>query len=727
MSTLIIFGLNSCGGGTADAIEEEVNEQVNQEINNTVKEVNETIEKIKTKVNGQVVLNTVRLAKVTIQDLEGNLLGSGTTTSEGNFEITLDIEYSGAIRVLTDGGTYTSEANISKEETSGTLCSLLEALPTDVDVMVTALTNFSCKYVDAQVAEGNISLADAMAESDKKLSEIFGFTETVDFETLSPNLTKEGLESNASEALIALISGVFEKMADRFNIDPATLYELLAEDFSDGTFDGKNLDVSIEGASKTPYNDFLGALDDYLDDPVGTAIAEANLSKEDFDTTNVQGNLVSGIINAAPVSSGLNIGSSGAVTTLSIDSKQYVYIAGRTKGLIGLDVTHPDEANKTILDLKVLNNRITAVMSDENISDETNDTYHNVGGVIAVPGLKTPAIMVYAYDNPIVVLVDVANSEVLGSLELNITGQQTFSGGNAYISSGISDPAKGGVWLATYDGYWFVDVSTMQAHAEPIALANNQIIAENIGSDISKNMLFSPNYGDDSSYYSNGGLQWVDLNKNIAYSLNQTTWDRHIGLLSGMSSADAGSIDSTFNIGIISPEDSSYLAFIDMSNMENFTFNDINQTFDIEDNASISSFNLASKSGGNPVISHASVDSSTHLMLLTAGYSATIGVAQLAQASNDTNESWVPVSKWAYYNASYGEYSYARDPHASGVINNVSNGKSYGYILSSDEHILQVNMQEFLDSPIRDINETIYDSHALEVSPFESSIQRIAL
>ena len=710
----------------------------------------------KVKVSGVVVLNQVKSSTVTIKSMEGKVYGTGKTDSKGNFSISLSEKPTGALKFVTKGGTYLSESNLSKTVSAVDLCTLLPKLSTK-ETSITALSTLVCAYTEFKIESGT-SFDKAFDEGNKKLGEIFGFDKSIDFSTTVPNLTKSGIEIKSSEALLSLISGVFERMAERSDLTPEDFYKAIISDIEDGKFDGKSGSTIIESASSTFYTDFLAALNDYTSNVEGTALAEAGVSSSDVKESEIGSDLVTAIVAVAPVSSGLNIGSSGAVTTLSYLGKQFVYVAARSRGLVGADISDPESPK--VVDLDALNGKIYDAMTTAsapakldnskkfkrvpnqgtnfNLKDKSgkltkegkeilsaNGSVYNLGGVIAIPGLANPAVMVYAYESKTVVLVDVVNQTLLGATTLNISTTQGFSGGSAYISSGIFDIARGGVWLATHDGYWFVDVSTMTASSAPVPLANGQIIAENIGANTAENMLFSPNYG--KSY--GGGLQWVKLDTNKAYSLKKSEWDTNIGTLSGMGYADAGSVDSTYKVGIISPEDSSNLAFINLSNPALFSFSDANKTFSINGNtALISSFNLAGNAGGNPIISHASIDSSTHLMLLTAGFSSTIGVARLTDPSSVTGGTpWTPISDWSYYNASFSEYTYARDPHASGVINNSFNHRSYGYILSDDGYILQVDMEAFLSSSVTDSTGASYNSNALSSTPFGGSVIRIAL
>jgi len=675
-----IVAIVGCGGGGGDKVDTPTSDET-----------------VKGSVNGKVILGDVSEASLTLYGLDGEELGTASTGSDGSFKIDTELKAGKTIvRLVAKGGTYKSEAD-GKEEAAGELCTVFEYDPSSsADIILSALTTYACEFA----YKSGKSSADTKADIEKaykELAEIFGFDDDVDFSTLIPELTKAGLTSGDAKAKLALIFGMFEKLADRLGMTPKDLYDALSKDFAD------------DGEFGTYYADFLAALEAYLNAD-GTDLADKGFKDDAKDSEAITG-IRAGIVTKAPASSGINVASSGAVTTLSFKGKQYVYIAARSKGLVGYDITDP--ATPVEQNLTTLN----ATLSTEGMK--------NIGGVVPVPGKIDPTVMVYDYSQKKVFFINVESGAILGSTEVDVSTTQGFSGGSAYISSGIPDPIRDGVWLATTDGYWFVDASTYTASATPIALANDQIITENIGADISQNLLFSPNYG--AGY--GGGLQLVNVDTNKAYSLAQNTWNTTIGLLPGMASADAGAVDTTYHIGIVAPEDSRDLGFIDLSDETKFSFHDANSTFSIvgDINSTITSFNVGGPAGGYPVLSNVAVDSTTHLMLLSAGYSTVIGVAKLEEPVAGTP--WTPISKRAYYNGTYGEYSYARDPHAAGVVNSVNNHKSYGYILSDDGYVLQIDMQAFLDADITDAAGETYDSYLLSTSPFEAggSVQRLEI
>jgi len=665
-----------------------------------------------TKVSGSVVLGKVHDANVALIGFDGKKYATAKTNKDGYFKLDANLSKKMFYKLVTSGGKYKSEADTGGDEkAAGALCALLALEPakSETDIVISALTTYACEYVGDDSKDIDIKVKEAY----KKLADIFGLS-TEDFIKILPELSEKTLESGSVEAKVALLYGMFEEMALRLKLKPSELYGILAKDFSDGKFDGKADGKPISGASTTPYSDFLAALDAYRTKDSGTELADKGLT-ETVKSSEALSGITKGMITSAPASSGVNVSSSGAVATLSFDSKQYVYIAARSNRLVGFDITDPDKPSK--IDLEALNSEIE------------KEGFTSVGGIVSIPGKSKPIVMVYAYDSKNVLFINLEEKKILKKVTVNVENQQGFSGGRAYISSGIADSIHHGVWLATTDGYWFVDTDTIEAAKEPVALVNGQIISENIGADMSQNILFSPNYGTDFG----GGLQIVDTVTKKAYAMDKNAWDTTIGKLPGMYYADAGAVDNAYHIGVVMPEDASSMAFIDLSDSKKFSFvehNDTNRTFNATDgNMSklVTSFNINSNAGGSAVLSNVAIDSQTHLMLLSAGYSTTIGVAKLEVPSKDGI--WNPISKRAYYNGQSGEYTYAEDPHAAGVVNSITNGKTYGYILSKDGYVLQVDMQAFLDAEVTDPTGESENAFTLKTSPFETggSIKRLEI
>lgn len=331
----------------------------------------------------------------------------------------------------------------------------------------------------------------------------------------------------------------------------------------------------------------------------------------------------------------------------------------------------------------------------------------NVGGVIAIPG-STKALL-YSYNQTKIALVDLASKTIVATNDLNISNSASFSGATAYISGGLPDPSSNGIWLATADGYTLVDGNDLSVK-KIIPLAGNQRIAENIGGSTANglHMLFSPNYD---------GVQIVDLDKAEAYTLDDNNFSTYIQPYPSSDELDAGSVDSSYKIGITTLEHTPRVMLI---KLDELTYQDNNltdktdNTFTVDSNTTILPFNI--EGSGNSYysslnISGVYIDSSTHLALFTDSQTAHLAVAKLQDPSD---QNWTGFTQWKYTtNAGY--YT-AGDPHAGAVIKSLTNDKLYGYVLDYSGSIIQIDMQAFLDANATDheLNVDLYSTGILK-------------
>ena len=649
-------------------------------------------------VSGSVVANDVYNATVRIYDICSNhMLASTTTDDKGAFSFDVDLNSKKIYKIVASGGTYTSEASLQSED-NGDLTGILSLASNGRTVSITALTTMMASRLDVLAGSCSDINSSNVDEAAGYIARAYGLDDPKMLLTLRPALTNTAGDASFKYAFVL---GVLEELALHLDTRPKELYRALAEDIADGKFDGKKGVAKVELRPGIALPATAGVAD-----TIAATFKFVESNRSALIALDINSSLLSDLsrslvedIASAPVadsSSGTDITNSGAITSVSSKGKQLLFVAGRNNGLIGIDITNPDE-NLTKIDLTNLNTALSGL------------GLSNIGGVIAVPG--TQRALVYSYGSTTVALVDVSvegNESIISSSEINISKQQSFSGGSAYISSGLPQVGVNGIWLATADGYKLLDVSTLNIVKE-IPLANNQIIAENIGGSINgaMPMLFSPNYGAGFG----GGLQIVDLNKSEAYSMEDNNFSSYIGVYPSMGSADAGSVDSIYNIGIITPEDASTVALVKLDELtynDNNTSDNTDNTFTVENNKSVIGVNLAPNS--YVTVSGVYTDSSSHLALFMAGYSSDIVVGRLQDPSD---ENWTGLSEWNY---SRGQYSYSRDPHAGAVIKSLSTGKAYGYLLDNSGAVIQVDMQAFLDANATDhhVNVDLYDINVLK-------------
>ncbi len=322
----------------------------------------------------------------------------------------------------------------------------------------------------------------------------------------------------------------------------------------------------------------------------------------------------------------------------------------------------------------------------------------SVGGAQIITGLTGGAqLLVFSYGAKHMALVDPTTGAVTWEGDLTLTnGIVNFSGGSAYIAGSI--PVSGqGAWLATSDGYEFFNASaTLAAGASspPVIgtiypVATGQMLAENLGGDISHGLIFAPNYGGSRS----GTVQILNLTARTGFPVGSYTVDPAYVPPAGTPTGifDGGSVDSHLQVGILTYEDTPNATFVNMKN--------------VVPGATANTFMPAATNGLVSVsiggtYSGSAVDPVTDLALFMAGYSNDLAVGQLQDpASVASGGTWIGLSDWTHYTLGSGafSYSYATDPHAVAVVNNKS--KSYGYLLNgstSPTGVVQIDMSGLL-------------------------------
>lgn len=716
------IGLSACSGGGGGK------EDRNTNANDVV---------IAGNVVASAVANaTVNIVAVAANGNDGENLGSTQTAADGSFKVILNHAPSGAVRIRATGGSYTSEADVSKTVSDGVDLSVVVENATlgVTGLTVNPLTTFQDAYFRQLLASGK-NLAAAIQDSSDKMRNIYGLHDSATSTTKSASegaalISGLSPDFNATEgngAKLALILGTLEQLAKDKSLASKIIVKAIANDLADGTPNGKDstgaLVTYTDGAQASTLSgpDFFGALNRYLESDTtlphtsGIDLAKLKATAASISTA---------LLGELPTSSCTNIGSSGAITCLAFDNKQLVYVAAREKGLAAVDIT--DTKNPTVIDLTTLN----TALADLKNSEGHAAPLATIGGVIAIPGTNNVAL--FSYDQARVVIADAAKQVVLQDVDLSatLTEAEQFSGGSAYIAGGIPDPVRGVIWLATPEGYYPFDYSTGTLQS-PIALAPTgdeaQTISENIGADIvGKGLLFSPNYGAGGEYSGGtGGLQIADTTKSKAYALNDDQFAALFkvnfnGAETPFGIVDAGSVDTVYHVGVLTPEDNRYVGLFNLNQYENFTFDDATGQFTVPDALLGSASKTVILGDGlysGATVSGSAVESTNHLALFMAGYSSDIAVGKIDAPTNPTGGGdWKGLSNFKTYSAQYNEYQYSRDPHAAGAVLGMTDNRSYGFLYSDCGSILMVDMQAFVDA------EGDSASHKLNSSPFENGI-----
>ncbi|HSW11644.1 MAG TPA: hypothetical protein VLI06_02320 [Solimonas sp.] len=681
-------------------------------------------------VSGAIIAGRVRGGSVRVFALKDNgdrdeELGSATTDTDGKFRMRLKRKPSGPIELEALDGEYTSEADTRITRTKVRLRTLVPRISDteETGLVATPLTTFAAARARRLRGESP-NLGAAINAGDANVREIFGID--------APTLARLVPDINATGpvAAAAVVLGALEDLAIKNDKEGADIVTALALDLSDGLPDGKQDEtpVRFEGTTETipptlGTADFLSSVTSYTDPNNDNTDRGDDPPPVDPDATAA---VREGVVAAAPPAAGLSVGSSGAVASLSFDGRQVVYVAARGSGIKALDITDP--ANPTINLLPALNDAL----------GKLSPPFTNIGGVVAVPGAATPQVVLFDYDQARVIVADVRDQTI--KKDTNLTGvvdaeQTCFSGGQAFISGGIPDPTRGVIWLAANNGYLPYDVATLSPDvSKKIALAPGDIIAENIGGDVSSNLLFSPNYGSPDGCDGPGALELVKLDEGRAYLMKDVDFQKAFAVGATPTSpgipfgiVDAGSMDSIYKVGILTGEDTPRVGLIRLGDMSKFEFTSIpasgtdpaRHEFAVKDPSVATAF--AVESGGFPQYAGSAVESTNHLTLLMAGFSNDILVAKL---DDPANPAWKGFADWKQHRATSTEYRQAFDPHAVGAVLASANNRSYGFMLSGDpgQDILMIDMQAFLDAAAAGPEGDA--AHRLSSTPFDNVIVR---
>jgi len=659
-------------------------------------------------------------------------IGTATTNAAGGFTMTLDSPPSGPIELEAVDGEYDSEADTRIKRTKVRLRALIPSVPPggDSGLVATPLTTFAAERA-MELTDSAPNLAAAIDMGDDSIREIFGIGGD-SLNKLEPDITATG-----DKAAAAVVLGALEDLAIKKSKEGADIVTALAADLSDGVPDGKKDEtpVMFEGTTETipstlGTSDFLSSVTSYTSPDNDNTDRGANPPPVDEAAV---ASVRQGVVTVAPPSSGLNAGTSGAITTLSFDGKQVVYVAARSNGVRAVDITNP--AAPVVDLLGSLNAALAALPDDPAKPDDGPLT--DIGGVLSVPGAATPQLLLFSYSQSRAVLVDVQAQTVIRDVPLGdkLTFVTNFSGGSAFISGGIPDPVRGVIWLAAQDndtdrnGFIAFNTSTFELDTR-IRLQKNNIIPENIGGDISSDLLFAPGYG---AGFASGVIELVRLDRGKSYLMDdaqfqslftvKTNPDDTSGSAFGI--VDGGAVDSVLKIGVLTGEVRGQVALFNMKDMGKFSFVDgataSENSFTVSDPKLAVSFFTHPTGGFN--YSGSAVESTNHLALLMAGFSNDILVGRIEDpALVPTGAAWKGFSSYKQYGASGSEYSIAADPHAVGALLAAGNNRSYGFLLSGDSAVLMIDLQAFLDAEA--VGTTGGDATVLKNTPFDGNIIR---
>lgn len=623
-----------------------------------------------------------------------DVLGSATTGADGAFSVPLHSSPSGPLIVFVLGGTYVSpwDGTTVPGPTART-CHLLDSAAAAGPVVVTPLSHIVAARALDQLASGS-ALALAHATGLEFVRALYGFQGPSDVAIERTVPTFSAAAVGADAFLAGFVLGCMDRLAlAESPSDRNALVQALASDASDGVLDGKAGGIPVTlGAGTLPFtagtSDFLAALADYAKQ--GKNVVDEGLSLATLDPTLVSLRRSLSFGAATPGTAGLSAGSSGSIATASFGGKQWLYVAARTKGIVAIDITDPETDTP---EMKVWSQLYTTTFSNA-----------AVDGVVSLGGADHPQLFVHTYATKHFALVNAETGAVEGEGDLPLVGGPVgFSGGSAYVAGAIADAGRDGVWLATTDGYGFFRRSTAQWDPTLLfTITPPYRLAENFGADIAHDLLWAPNYGGSASGFPfvAGGIQLIDLGTKTSSYMDDVQYQATLRA-NGLFDPDAGAVDTSYRVGIVTQEDSPDVGFVRLSTVSK-----------ISGDGSIGLTGLdrfAAAPGGTAhvrlaapglFLSGAAVDSETHLVLFMAGVFTDIAVGELQDpASVPPGGTWSGLTDWRFVTSLVG-YQLAGDPHAVASIRCNATGKAYGYLLSGlfGVSVHQIDLRRLLDA-----------------------------
>jgi hypothetical protein len=197
-----------------------------------------------TEISGVATKGPIDAGMITVYALNsdgtrGSILATGTTGADGAFSVDIG-SYTGAVSVAVTGGSYVDEATGDTVVlgTGDELEALLAEAAEGTSVGVTALTTIAAVRAGQDAANG---LETAIAAANKDVADAFGLT-GVDIASVIPsNLTQDSTSDEGSAQQYGAVQSGLCQIVENEGMssdEVLSLIRTMAEDFSDGEFDG---------------------------------------------------------------------------------------------------------------------------------------------------------------------------------------------------------------------------------------------------------------------------------------------------------------------------------------------------------------------------------------------------------------------------------------------------------------------------------------------------------
>ncbi len=188
----------------------------------------------------------------------------GTTTTDVNGAYSLTLNYTGAVFLEVTGGSYVDEATGQTVNVPTTLGSGLQAVVSNVTAsggmlaQITPLTTMAAAR--AQAMTGGLTIANINA-ANQEVGLHFGSIDILSTQPINPLVTNSVAGATQDAINYGLILAGLSKEAQTLGLaNPLDLVTALAQDFSDGSFDGKAgpTPVQLNGSAMDPATGTTG-------------------------------------------------------------------------------------------------------------------------------------------------------------------------------------------------------------------------------------------------------------------------------------------------------------------------------------------------------------------------------------------------------------------------------------------------------------------------------------
>lgn len=249
-----------------------------------------------TEVNGVATKGAVNSATVEIYAVDSNgdrgeLLATTTTSADGSYSVLVD--YTGAIEVVISGGSYVDEAT-GTTVTLGTgdeMASLVANVSVDNQITVSPLTTIAAEYAASNASQG---LETAISNANAKVANAFGIAD-VDISSVNPADLTSSLGVNIGQNAKdygAILAGISQIAVDNglSASDVLDLVDEMAQDFSDGQFDGTNsAGVALQFSVSVTPDQAMSGLDTAISNFLSGSQNNSGITVGDFSIGDTSG------------------------------------------------------------------------------------------------------------------------------------------------------------------------------------------------------------------------------------------------------------------------------------------------------------------------------------------------------------------------------------------------------------------------------------------------------